>query len=118
MTRPADHDAYLATLSGPERAALSRLRGVLAAELPGAAEVMAYGLPGFRERKLVAGYGAAKGHLSLYPFSGRVLDRLSAEIAAAGLSFSPGALTFPPDRLPPLSLIRLVIAERRAEIGG
>ncbi len=118
MEKPADHDSYLATLPNDQRAALADLRQRLAALLPSAQEGMSYGLPAFRiGNKAIAGYAAFKNHLSYFPQSGSILATLEADITAAGLKASKGALRFTPAKPLPDALLERLVAARLQEAG-
>jgi uncharacterized protein YdhG (YjbR/CyaY superfamily) len=108
-------DAYLAQLDEPKRSTLEHLRRSIATVIPEAEEGLSYGVPVFRiAGKPVAGFSAAKNWLSYLPHSGEILSRMSDE-DLAGLSASKGALKFPIDKRLPDSLVRSLIAARRAE---
>ena len=71
-------DDYLAGLDEPKRRTLEQLRASISALLPDAEQGLAYGVPAFKVGgKAVAGFTAAKDHLSYLPHSGSVLAELS-----------------------------------------
>jgi uncharacterized protein YdhG (YjbR/CyaY superfamily) len=110
-------DDYLARLDAPERSALERLRASIAAVLPDAEQGMAYGAPAFKiGGKTVAGFAAAKDHLTYLPHSGSVLAELEDELA--GYNRSKGALQFPVDAPLPDALVRKLIQARVHELNG
>jgi uncharacterized protein YdhG (YjbR/CyaY superfamily) len=91
------------------------VRQRLRAELPDAAEVMTYGVPGFAVGgKPVAGYAAAKKHCSYFPMSGSVLAGMAD--ALTGYDWSKGTLRFAVDDPLPQSLIRALVMARSAEL--
>ena len=70
-------DDYIAQLPDDQAQALSRLRGTVAAAAPDAVEAISYSMPAFKLGKRVLIYYAAfKDHLSLFPASGSVMDKL------------------------------------------
>lgn len=108
-------ESYLARLDEPQRAALDRLRGAIAAAAPDAVECMRYGLPGFcLMGKAFMAYGAAQNHCALYPMSPAVveahLDRLEE------FDTSKGTIRFQPEAPLPAELVRDLAAARRAEL--
>ncbi len=112
-----DHASYLAALPPDQRKALEDLRMRLQARLPDADEGMSYGMPCFRVGgKPAIGFGAAKAHLSLYPFSGQVLSRVAERLG--GLNWSKGAINFQPDQPLPDDVIDAVLQARLAEISS
>jgi uncharacterized protein YdhG (YjbR/CyaY superfamily) len=111
---PASIDAYLETIDGERRAALERLRGTIRAILPRAEECISYRIPAFRfDGEVVAGFQARAGGCSYYPFSGRTLRTLQAELA--GYRGTLSALHFAPERPLPARLVRRLLETRIAE---
>ena len=115
---PADEvDEYLAGLDEPKRSTLTELRRSILAVVPEAEQGLSYGVPVFRVGgKNVAGFSAAKNHLSYLPHSGTVLGTLS-DGELGGLSASKGALRMPVDQPIPPPLVARLIEARRAEAG-
>jgi uncharacterized protein YdhG (YjbR/CyaY superfamily) len=108
-------DDYLAGLDQPARHTLGQLRASIAAVLPDAEQGMAYGAPAFRVGgKAVAGFAAAKGHLTYLPHSGSVLSALGDQLAA--YKWSKGALRFAVDSPLPDDLVHKLIATRLLEL--
>lgn len=108
-------DAYLEQLDEPKRSTLASLRQTLLELVPGAEECLSYGVPAIRrDGKLVAGYSAAKGHLSYLPHSGSVLESLP-EVTAA-YETSKGALRFPVDTPLPREVVAALVSARLADI--
>ena len=82
-----DADDYLARLEPRKREALEALRRSILDVVPDAEEALSDGAPAFRTRgKLVAGFAAAKHHLSYLPHSGTVLAELNEDLAGYGTS--------------------------------
>jgi uncharacterized protein YdhG (YjbR/CyaY superfamily) len=110
-------DAYLAELDEPKRSTLERLRDMILDAVPEAEQGISYGVPVFRlEGRNIAGFSAAKNHLSYLPHSGTVLADID-EAELGGLVASKGALKLPIDDLPPPALVARLIELRRAEAG-
>ncbi|MGF1667423.1 MAG: iron chaperone [Acidimicrobiia bacterium] len=111
-------DDYLATLDEPKRGTLEAVRRTIRTMLPDAEEALSYGLPAFKVKgKTVAGFGAAKKHLTYMPFSGTVLDSVDPAVID-GYEVSKGALRFPIDTPLPERVIRPLVQARLTEIGG
>ena len=109
-------DEYLSGIEEPKRSTLTELRRSILAVIPEAEQGLSYGVPVFRiGGKNVAGFSAAKHHLSYLPHSGRVLGALSDELA--GFAASKGALRMPIDQPIPPELVARLIEARRAEAG-
>ena len=110
-------DEYLSGLEDPQRSALERLRQAILAVVPDAEQGLSYGAPAFRlGGKAVAGFSAAKDHLSYLPHSGDVLAGIDPD-QLAGFRASKGALRFSIDSPLPDSLVATLIAARRREAG-
>ena len=110
-------DDYIAQLAPDQAAALSALRRTVAAAAPDAVEAVSYSMPAFKLGKRVLVYYAAfTDHLSLFPASGSVMDKLGADLQT---NFTgKGTLQFTPQKPLPDGLVRQIIAIRRAEIGA
>lgn len=108
---------YLAGLDGPEAAAIRHVYDVALEVAPQAAEGRSYGMPAL----LLRGKGyvsamQAKGHLSVFPFSGRVLGALGDRLG--GFDWSKGTLRFTAARPVPDDVLRAIFTARAAEIEG
>lgn len=111
----ASIDDYLEALDEPKRSTLTALRDTLRELLPEAEEGIAYGVPALRQHGvLVAGFAAARHHLSYLPHSGEVLASLQAE--TEGYETSKGALRFAVDTPLPEPLVAALVRARLDEI--
>jgi uncharacterized protein YdhG (YjbR/CyaY superfamily) len=110
----AEIDEYLRAVDEPKRKTLQALRRTILEIVPDAEQGISYRVPAFRIRgKVVAGFAAFQDHLSYLPFSGSVLDQLADELEAYTMTKS--ALHFPIDRPLPKTLVKKLIAARRAQ---
>jgi len=110
-------ERYLADLEEPERSTLAAVRDSILAAIPDAEQGMSYGVPVFRiGGRSVAGFSAAKNHVSYLPHSGTVLATLTRQ-DLAGFAASKGALKMPVDTPIPPELVARLIAARRTEAG-
>ncbi len=110
-------DAYLATLEEPDRTALSELRNTIHSRLPAAEQCISYGLPAFRIRgKVIAGFGAFAHHLSYFPHSGSVLNRLQSDVGE--FRGTKSALHFSAASPLPQPLVEELIEVRLSEAFG
>jgi uncharacterized protein YdhG (YjbR/CyaY superfamily) len=117
MTRPIDHDAYIAAAPEPLRPSLENLRSQLARALPDAEEVIAYNMPGFRIGKtIVAGYAAFSKQCGLYVSPGCIRAH-AGDIAGAGLKVTRTGVTYPPSQPMPDELIRKLARASREDHG-
>ena len=110
-------DDYLATVTPAQKAALERVRTIVADAAPGAEEGKSYGMPAFRYggRPLI-GFTASKAHLSVHPFSPAVVEAVSDELTAFELS--KGTIRFSPEAPIPEHVIRELVARRLQELTG
>ncbi len=110
-------DQYLAALDEPRRATLERLRTSIMAVVPDAEQGLSYGAPAFKVRgKAVAGFAAAKAHLSYLPHSGSVIDALADDLV--GYEHSKGSLRFAIDDPLPDELVQKLVTCRLRELGA
>jgi uncharacterized protein YdhG (YjbR/CyaY superfamily) len=108
-------DAYLESVSEPQRTTLLALRTTLRKVLPVAQERISYGMPTFAiDGKSVASYAAFKNHCSYFPHSSNVL--VAAGTAVAKYPVSKGTLQFPVDKPLPIGLVRTLVKLKLLEI--
>jgi uncharacterized protein YdhG (YjbR/CyaY superfamily) len=107
---PEDFDQYLATIPAPAREPLIKLREVIRSVIPrDAAEIISYGIPAFRQKKVLVWYGGFAGHCSLYP-TAAVLDEFKDELKA--FTTSKGTVQFPLNRPLPTALVKKLVKAR------
>jgi uncharacterized protein YdhG (YjbR/CyaY superfamily) len=115
--KPETIDAYLATVGPERRAALEKLRKTILSILPDAEECISYSMPAFRhDGRVVAGFVATSKGCSYFPFSGKTLATVSADVRAYGQTKS--ALHFDPKHPLPVALVRKLLKARIAEMKG
>lgn len=111
----ADHDAYIAEAPAELRPLLVHLRARLAQALPGAEEVIAYNMPGFRIGTAVAaGYAAFSKQCGLY-VAPAAIGAHAADIAAGGLKATKTGVTFSLSKPIPDELVGKLAVASRAE---
>jgi len=105
-------DDYLAKLPAPMRAALQRLRKTIRAAVPGADEVTSYGIPAFRQGRVLVHYAAFEDHCSFFAGYTPILPKFIREVKP----FLSGKTTlrFTPQRPIPPSLVKRIVRERLA----
>jgi uncharacterized protein YdhG (YjbR/CyaY superfamily) len=104
---------YFAEVPKPARAALEKLRRDIKSAAPEAVELIAWGMPAFRQDGLLVGYAAFKDHCSFFPMSGTLVRRYAAPLK--GYSTSKGTIRFTPDKPLPAGLVRRLVKARIAE---
>ena len=108
-------DTHLHKFPPAQAAALLKMRDAVARMLPGAEQVLAWGMPAFRiDGDAVLGFEGFKNHNSLFPMSGGVIARLQRELA--GYEVTKGTTHFPLGKPIPVSILRVVVTTRIAEI--
>ncbi|HAB17356.1 MAG TPA: DUF1801 domain-containing protein [Verrucomicrobiota bacterium] len=111
---PTTIDEYLAAVSGPQRAALEKLRKTIHAAAPGAEEYIGYGLAGFKlkGRPLVY-FGAWQNHCAFYPGSPATQEQFKDDLKA--FDVSKGTVRFTTDKPLPAALVKRLVRVRIAE---
>jgi uncharacterized protein YdhG (YjbR/CyaY superfamily) len=114
--KPETVDAYIASQPEPGRAVLERVRRILRKALPGAEEVVSYGIGAFKlHGRIVLYFAGFKEHFSIYPAN----DRLVAAIPdLAPHKVSKGTLRFPLAERVPEKLITAAAKFRAAEVAA
>ena len=108
-------DEYLDGLEGDEKSALARVRKIVAGLAPDAEEGTSYGMPAFLcDGRPLLGFGAAKTHLSIYPFSPAVIEAVAERLE--GFKLSKGTIRFTPDQPIPETVLADIVRLRRQEI--
>lgn len=115
--RPRPVTQYMASLDPAIRRALQQVRRDLRAALPGAREVISYGVPAYKvEGRLVLGFGATRTRCSLYVMSPAVMR--AHAYALRRFERTKGAVHFPPDDPPSATLLGKLVRARLAENAG
>jgi uncharacterized protein YdhG (YjbR/CyaY superfamily) len=117
MDEDARFEAYLAAVPDDQRRALDDLAAMIEAAAPDAVRGLSYGAPAYRiGGRPLAGFAAAKHHLSYLPFSPAVIEGLASELTA--WSTSKGMVRFTCERPLTASVVTALVAARRAELDG
>jgi uncharacterized protein YdhG (YjbR/CyaY superfamily) len=104
-------EAYLARVPEPHRTTLEKVRAMIRAAAPAAAEeCVSYGMPAFRYKGALVAYAAFKKHCSFFPMGSRVLDELADEVGS--YRTAKGTLQFAPDKPLPASLVKKLVKAR------
>lgn len=106
--------AYLSALPKDARAALQRLRKDIRAAAPDATELIAWGMPAFKQGGLLVGYAAFKDHCSLFPMSATQLRKYAAPLR--NFTLTKGTIHFTKDKPIPSAMVRKIVKSRLAEI--
>ena len=107
MVAVKDIDTYLAMQSEPVRNALEHLRKVIKSVAPDAEEVISYGMPAFKQYRVLVGFAAFKDHCSFFPWGAETIERFKEELA--GFSLSKGTIRFTTDKPLPDELVKKIV---------
>jgi uncharacterized protein YdhG (YjbR/CyaY superfamily) len=115
--KPKTIDEYLAGVPADRRRALSALRAMIHAALPGVEECISYAMPAFRhEGRVVAGFLSTSTGCSYFPFSGTTLATLAGDLGAYSQTKSP--LHFEPARPLSKTVVKKLLKARIAELSA
>jgi uncharacterized protein YdhG (YjbR/CyaY superfamily) len=111
---PATVEEYLERVPEPARTTLAQVRAVIQSVLPeGATEGISYGIPSYKYKGMLVGFGAFKSHCSLFVMNPDVFALLPPELQA--LQSSKGAIYFPVDRALPAPFLEKLVQVRVAQ---
>jgi uncharacterized protein YdhG (YjbR/CyaY superfamily) len=106
---------YLSQVPEPARSTLGRVRALIRSVVPREAEeVISYGIPAFKCKKVVVWYGAFSDHCSLFP-TAAVIEKFKEDLKAYRIS--KGTIQFPVDQPLPATLVKAIVKARLAQIG-
>jgi len=110
---PSDIDTYLASVPDGPRAALQKLREVIAAAAPKAEETISYQIPTFRHMGSLVGFAAFKNHCSFYVMSPALMEEFKD--ALQSYDTAKGTIHFTAERPLPVALVKKLVKARVAE---
>lgn len=108
----ASIDAYHRGFPPAIRARLEEIRVAIREAAPQATETISYGMPAFRQHRVLVYYAAHARHIGFYP-TPSAIKAFSAQLK--GYVFSKGAVQFPVEDAMPLVLIQKMVKYRVAE---
>lgn len=76
-------------------------------------EIVSYGMPAFKYKKVLVWFAAFSGHCSLFP-TAAVIEAFKDELK--GFSTSKGTIQFPTDQPLPHALVKKIVKARLAQI--
>jgi uncharacterized protein YdhG (YjbR/CyaY superfamily) len=110
---PNNVDDYLAGVPEPARSTLEQVRAVIrSAAPPEATETISYGIPMFKYKGMLMGFGAFSKHCSLFPGKAP-LETLKDELNQ--YPTAKGTIHFPVDKPLPAALVKRLVKARIAE---
>lgn len=110
---PKTVEEYLAHVPKAARGNLDKMRAAIRSAVPpDATEVISYGIPAFKHRRVLVWFAAFSNHCSLFP-TAEVIELFKKELK--GYPTSKGTIQFPLDKPLPISLIRKLVKARVAQ---
>jgi uncharacterized protein YdhG (YjbR/CyaY superfamily) len=108
-------DDYLDGLAPDQKAALGRVREIVAELVPDAEEGKSYGMPAFiYAGRPLLGFRAAQKHLSVFPFSPAAIEAVGDRLE--GFDLAKGTIRFTSDRPIPQPVLADLVRLRKREI--
>lgn len=105
----SDVTAYHVRQSAAITAILDTMRSVIQKAAPKATEVISYGMPAFKQNKVLVWYAAYSRHIGFYP-TPEVITAFKDQLSS--YKTSKGAVQFPLDAPLPTALIKKMVAYR------
>jgi uncharacterized protein YdhG (YjbR/CyaY superfamily) len=109
---PNEVDRYIIAFPPDVRERLEILRETIRQAAPEAKEIMSYGMPAFKMKRILIYYAAFKNHIGFYPTPSGI-EAFKQEFKA--LKWSKGAVQFPHDQPLPLDLVERIVKFRVQE---
>jgi uncharacterized protein YdhG (YjbR/CyaY superfamily) len=112
---PKNVDEYLARVPEPARGTLQKIRAAIRSAVPAeAVEVLSYGIPAFKHKRVLVYYAAFSDHCSFFP-TAAVIEAFQKELA--GYTTSKGTIQFSTGKALPAALIKKMVKARVAMNG-
>lgn len=108
-------DDYLAAVPEPARSTLEKVRTTIRSVVPKETEeVISYGIPAFKYKKVLVWYAAFASHCSLFP-TASVIARFKGELK--GYKLAKGTIQFPVDKPLSAGLLKRIVKARLDDVG-
>ena len=106
---------YLAQCTDHQRSEFERVKGIVLDIVPDASQVISYGLPTFKlGDKTILHFGAFKHHMSIFPGSGSVYNKMGDKLKK--FKVSKGTLQFTKDNPISDELVKEIVQIRFSDI--
>ena len=105
-------DEYISEWPLDTQKLLNQVRATIKKAAPKSVEAISYGMPAFKQNKVLVYFAAGKNHIGFYP-TPKPIVVFSKELG--GYKTSKGAIQFPLDKKIPLTLITKIVKYRLAE---
>jgi len=111
--KPKTVDEYFAAIPEPARSTLNKMRETIRSVVPvGSTEIISYGIPGFKDKRVLVWYAAFSDHCSLFP-TASIIEKFKTELER--FRTSKGTIHFPMDKPLPTTLIKKLVKARVAQ---
>ena len=111
---PRSVDEYLAGLPEPARGTLSKIRAAIRSAVPReASEVISYGIPAFKHKRVLVWYAGFSEHCSFFP-TAAVIEEFKGELS--GYRMSKGTIQFSVEKPLPAALVRRMVKARLRDV--
>jgi uncharacterized protein YdhG (YjbR/CyaY superfamily) len=112
--RPKTVHDNLVSVPEPARSTLNKVRAAIQSVVPAnTTEVISYGIPAFRYKRILMWYAAFSGHCSVFP-TASVIEKFRGELKP--FRTSKGTIHFPIDKALPSALVKKIAKMRVAEV--
>ncbi len=110
---PKTVNQYLARVPQPARAHLTKMRAAIRSAVPrDSLEIISYGIPAFKQKRMLVWYAAFLNHCSLFP-TAAIIDKFKRDLK--NFSTSKGTIHFPTNKPLPTALIKKLVKARVAQ---
>jgi uncharacterized protein YdhG (YjbR/CyaY superfamily) len=112
--KPKTVAEYFASVPKPARTTLDKLRATIRSVVPaGSTEIISYGIPAFKDKRVLIWFAAFSDHCSLFP-TASVIEKFKTELK--GFRISKGTIHFSLDKPLPTALIKNLVRARVTQV--
>ncbi len=114
-SRPAPKtvDEYFSFVPQSARTKLKEMRAAIRSAVPkDSIEIISYGIPAFKQKRVLVWYAAFSNHCSLFP-TAAIIEKFKNDLKP--FSKSKGTIHFPTDKPLPTTLIKKLVKARVAQ---
>ncbi|MCU0442094.1 MAG: DUF1801 domain-containing protein [Bacteroidia bacterium] len=104
---------YINQFDEPVKSRLYEMRAIILAAAPQASETISYGMPAFKQGKILVYFAGYQKHIGLYPHASPII-KFAEELRI--YKTSKGAIQFPIDKPLPKRLIQKIVKYRLQEM--
>jgi uncharacterized protein YdhG (YjbR/CyaY superfamily) len=104
---------YFAAIPEPALSSLHKMRATIRSAVPvGSTEIISYGIPAFKDKRVLVWFAAFSDHCSLFP-TASIIEKFKTELK--NFSTSKGTIHFPIEKPLPIALIKKLVKARVAQ---